>query len=101
MQIWAQTSGLAVSKGLSSNTSRAVGGRPTKETAAQRLEDLLNEATRVYRVVIGEARRFPELAKHFYDNGPARVLTALTQYLEFHDRRGILEIADTTLAAAS
>jgi len=172
-----------MTKRLSSEKLRAVGGRPTKEEAAQRIENLLDAATRVFleygyglasidvlareahvakrtiyqhfgnkadlfgavirrlsdrifepfphlqtdarppeqvltafahqllsqvlspevigvhRIVIGEARRFPELAKHFYNNGPARVLTVLTQYFDHQNEIGILKIPDIPLAA--
>lgn len=78
--------------------------RPIEQVLTAFAKQLLTQVTSpevigVHRVVIGKACRFPELAKQFYDNGPARVLTALAQYLEFHNKRGILEIADTTLAA--
>jgi TetR/AcrR family transcriptional repressor of mexJK operon len=36
----------------------------------------------VYRLVVGEATRFPGLAEAFYDNGPGRGIAALTRYFE-------------------
>ena len=52
-----------------------------------------------YRVVVGEAHRFPELASAFYEAGPARTMEQVTAYMADLDRRGLLSIPDPQLAA--
>lgn len=51
------------------------------------------------RVVISEAARFPELARAFYDSGPARAITALSGWLAAQAAQGHLVIADPEFAA--
>lgn len=43
---------------------------------------LSSKALGVYRLVVGEATRFPDLAHAFYENGPGRGVAALTCYFE-------------------
>jgi AcrR family transcriptional regulator len=51
------------------------------------------------RLVIGEAGRFPELGKTFYERGPGRTIEALaTSFAKLADR-GLLTIPDPLLAA--
>ena len=45
----------------------------------------------VHRVVTSEAQKFPELAKIFYDAGPARAIGALSNWLEAGHRFGAPE----------
>lgn len=52
-----------------------------------------------YRVVVGEAHRFPELARAFYDAGPARTMEQITAYMADISQRGLLAIPDPQLAA--
>jgi AcrR family transcriptional regulator len=53
----------------------------------------------LYRVLIGEGRRFPNLAKSFFERGASVVATVLTQILERHKARGELAIEDCRMAA--
>jgi TetR/AcrR family transcriptional repressor of mexJK operon len=46
-----------------------------------------------------EARRFPELARIFYENGPARLLTLLAKYLDTQVAAGRLCQLDSQVAA--
>lgn len=57
------------------------------------------EATAMYRIVIAEAPRFPELGRAFYENGPAIRLRALVEYLQHADAAGTLRVDDAPLAA--
>ena len=41
-----------------------------------------DEAIDLHRLVIAEARQFPELASAFYANGPRRYLDVLTELLD-------------------
>jgi TetR/AcrR family transcriptional regulator, mexJK operon transcriptional repressor len=52
------------------------------------------------RLVIGEADRFPELGRAFYEQGPGRTVNALTTAFERLAERGVLHLDDPHLAAA-
>jgi TetR/AcrR family transcriptional regulator, mexJK operon transcriptional repressor len=52
------------------------------------------------RLVIGEAGRFPELGRTFYDQGPGRTIAALAAAFERLAGRGVLQLDDPLLAAA-
>jgi TetR/AcrR family transcriptional repressor of mexJK operon len=52
------------------------------------------------RLVIGEAGRFPELGRAFYEQGPGRTITALATVFERLTERGVLQLEDPRLAAA-
>jgi AcrR family transcriptional regulator len=51
------------------------------------------------RLVIGEAGRFPELGRVFYERGPGRTLAALTDVFAELDRRGLMDAGDPGIAA--
>lgn len=51
------------------------------------------------RLVIGEAGRFPELGRDFYERGPGRTLSALCKVFTELDRRGLLDLPDPSVAA--
>jgi AcrR family transcriptional regulator len=51
------------------------------------------------RMLISLAGRFPEMARDFYEIGPAKTLTALAQWLEGEVRLGRLCVPDSKLAA--
>jgi TetR/AcrR family transcriptional regulator, mexJK operon transcriptional repressor len=52
------------------------------------------------RLVIGEAGRFPQLGRLFYERGPGRTIDALATMFERLASRGALELDDPRLAAA-
>jgi TetR/AcrR family transcriptional regulator, mexJK operon transcriptional repressor len=52
------------------------------------------------RLVIGEADRFPELGRFFYDRGPGRTVDALARAFERLAQRRVLALEDAALAAA-
>jgi TetR/AcrR family transcriptional regulator, mexJK operon transcriptional repressor len=52
------------------------------------------------RLVIGEAARFPELGRTFYERGPGRTIAALAAAFERLAARGVLQADDPHLAAA-
>jgi TetR/AcrR family transcriptional regulator, mexJK operon transcriptional repressor len=54
---------------------------------------------RLRRLVIGEAGRFPELGRIFYERGPGRTIAALAELFERHAAQGALQIGDPQLAA--
>ena len=51
------------------------------------------------RLVIGEAGRFPELGRAFYEQGPGRTVAALATTFERLAERGVLQVDDPLLAA--
>jgi TetR/AcrR family transcriptional repressor of mexJK operon len=55
---------------------------------------------RLRRLVIGEAARFPELGRTFYERGPGRTIAALAEAFERLAARGVLQLDDPQLAAA-
>jgi AcrR family transcriptional regulator len=54
----------------------------------------------VYRATLSEARRFPHLARVFYDRGPGRAESRLAELLEAANQKGEAQIADCTIAAS-
>jgi AcrR family transcriptional regulator len=52
------------------------------------------------RLVIGEAARFPELGRTFYEQGPGRAIAALATVFERLAADGVLQVGDPQLAAA-
>ncbi len=53
----------------------------------------------VYRIVVAEAQRFPEIGREFYDTGPKRVREILKTFLRRGIDEGVLKIDDIDLAA--
>jgi AcrR family transcriptional regulator len=53
----------------------------------------------VYRSIMPEAGRFPELAKDFFDKGPGRASDRLAEFLEDARNRGEIELEDCRSAA--
>jgi AcrR family transcriptional regulator len=51
------------------------------------------------RLVIGEASRFPELGRNFYELGPGRTIAALATVFKQLGERGLLHVDDPSLAA--
>ena len=52
------------------------------------------------RLVIGEANRFPDLGRGFYERGAGRSISALATAFERLTARGLLRVGDPELAAA-
>ena len=52
------------------------------------------------RLVIGEVKRFPQLGRTFYEQGPGRTVGALTAAFEGLAARGLLHLDDPARAAA-
>ncbi len=53
----------------------------------------------IYRVVIAEAAKFPDLARAFFEAGPSRAIRHLADWLAEETRRGQLKVADPDFAA--
>ena len=53
----------------------------------------------IYRMVVAEAEKFPELAQAFYAEGPARGMSHLSAYLRRSTEAGRLRVTDCEFAA--
>ncbi len=78
--------------------------RPPAEALAEiarRILDVLlsTQALPLYRVVLAESARFPELGVSFYRSGPDRLAGALTGFLADQHIRGTLDVPNPRLAA--
>lgn len=75
--------------------------RSTLTSFGRRILELQMSArgTALYRVVVSEGLRFPELAQVFWDNGPGLLRQKLAEALEEYRRRGELCIRDPQTAA--
>lgn len=83
--------------------------------AVQQLDDMREALTRIarsienfllapktlgiYRVIIAESPRFPELAEAFVQNGPLPFLKVLCEFFECANKRGLLNVPNVRLAA--
>jgi AcrR family transcriptional regulator len=69
--------------------------------AGRRFVELLlsAEGLAMYRLVVAEAPRFPEIGRVFYEAGPAPLYQQLSAYMAEADRRGWLAVAEPRLAA--
>lgn len=66
----------------------------------QLLDVLLSPALiGVYRTVVIENARFPELVQKFYNHGPGRASSRLAEVLEEAQRRGEIQVGDCAQAA--
>jgi AcrR family transcriptional regulator len=61
---------------------------------------LARRQSALYRLVIAESQRAPELASAFYHEGPSRVRSALTQWLAAKHERQELFVPDPDCAAS-
>ncbi|MBP2299035.1 TetR/AcrR family transcriptional regulator [Azospirillum picis] len=84
--IWDEATRLPVAEGL-----RLIGRTFVKFVASPK-------ALSVYRMVLGEVLRFPELAQAFYDSGPAETFIRGREFLAEAAAKGELAIEDADLA---
>lgn len=59
-----------------------------------------HDVVAIRRLLIGESREFPSLAKHYFDRAPGQVLDALASGFRRLHRNGLLDVADSRRAAA-
>jgi TetR/AcrR family transcriptional repressor of mexJK operon len=57
------------------------------------------DALCLYRIVVAEGPRNPDLGRIFFEQGPERVKTRLSQFLQIATDRGELRCADPDLSA--
>jgi AcrR family transcriptional regulator len=83
----------------------AVGGEAPPEQALSEfgrdyLRHLYSEQTvKLFRILVAEAQRIPELARLFWEVGPARGKKWLAEYFAAARSNGFLEVVDCELAA--
>jgi AcrR family transcriptional regulator len=61
---------------------------------------LNQETVAIYRLVLGESDRFPELAATFYDVAVRRTSSAMESWLERQCRRGLIALEDLPAATS-
>ncbi len=75
-------------------------GEALKEIAKRFLDTVLaSPSMALFRVVVAESSRFPELAEIFYRAGPAVAIANLAAYLGEMDEAGALKVADAASSA--
>jgi TetR/AcrR family transcriptional repressor of mexJK operon len=57
------------------------------------------EPLSVYRIIIAEGPRFPDLPKAFFGNGPLPMIRKLSSFFSEANHLGLLSVPDTRLAA--
>lgn len=71
-----------------------------KDTAMRMVRFFMSDVgMQVYRIVVGESQRFPEVGREFYNSGPAMVRAMLVRFLTRAVEEGQLRIDDVELAA--
>ena len=53
----------------------------------------------LFRLMVGEARRFPEVGRLFYSGGPKMTVSLVEEFLKGAHERGALNVPDPVLAA--
>ncbi|MES1200783.1 MAG: TetR/AcrR family transcriptional regulator [Pseudomonadota bacterium] len=87
-----QMSSLAAEKGDVRETLTRLGRRYVEVVSSE-------EVVRRFRMIVAEAERAPELARAFYETGPAQGRALLAEYIERAMRQGDLVEADPLRAA--
>lgn len=86
---------LSISEAAKSSPERVL-----RSFALEFLETMLEPSSlALYRLVVAEAARFPELGAALFAAGPARLMRMLADYLEWETRRGGLAVDDAERAA--
>lgn len=61
---------------------------------------LAPDAVNMHRISLGEAVKFPELGKLFYESGPKRSVNLLAEYLRQLHKQGVLNVPEPELSAS-
>ena len=89
------------SAGLATSTAEATDAAAALTKLARELAAsvLGGRVVPLRRLLIGEARRFPEFAVEYYEGAPGRVMAAVAVALRSFADRGLLRVDDAELAA--
>ncbi|MGH8791728.1 MAG: TetR/AcrR family transcriptional regulator [Stackebrandtia sp.] len=96
---------LASAERFSQEVSSALGATDDAESELREVATRLAGAVlggpivRLRRLLIGEAERFPDLAKDYYARAPSRVMATVAEGLRRFHERGLLHVDDCELAA--
>jgi TetR/AcrR family transcriptional repressor of mexJK operon len=99
---------IAFAEEFARGLSAELAGKVTAAALAAELHDLARrlalgilrpEVIALRRLLIGEARAFPELAREYFDRAPGRVLSAIASGFEQLTRAKILRATDPRRAA--
>ncbi|MGD8378358.1 MAG: TetR/AcrR family transcriptional regulator [Gammaproteobacteria bacterium] len=60
---------------------------------------LVPDTLALYRVILSEAQRLPELAELYYRTGPNTVVGTVADYLERQSKAGVLKVEDPRITA--
>lgn len=60
---------------------------------------LSDDTVAFYRLITAEALNFPEIATDFYREGPSRSSGTVARFLDQQQKRGLIKLDDTTIAA--
>ncbi len=73
----------------------------TLAEVGRRYLEIIMSATALdlYRAVVADSRRFPEIARIFFEHGPGRATAHLAEALTFYRDEGRIVVADPVLAA--
>lgn len=76
--------------------SETLDARTTLTTVAQKLLVMLldPDTLGIYRMVVAESARHPDLAKVYFDSGPSRGKERMAEVLHTLNRRGLLQVPD-------
>jgi len=93
-----------VEQALASLESEDLRGHDLRSTLQEfgcRMLELLTspKSVALFSMIVGEGRRFPKLAKDFFESGPERATGRLTKELQAHQDRGEIALADCRSAA--
>jgi TetR/AcrR family transcriptional repressor of mexJK operon len=88
-------------EGLDENLRRpGTVGEVLRSLGTRMLETMMGrDALCLYRIVVAEGPRNPDLGRIFFEQGPERVKTRLSQFLKIATDRGELRCADPDLSA--
>lgn len=100
---FAMISGHCVKSGMDLDVEELLRWPPASalQHIGRRFLDLIlsPQAVRLEQIITGEAPRFPEIARIFYEAGPKRVTSAVAEYLDAAQSRGLLALEDPEFAA--
>jgi AcrR family transcriptional regulator len=97
---------------VSKHAERLVAGLEADEKSGASIEQVLTDFARqlirivmdpevlaFHRIIIAEGKRFPNLARAFFEGGPARSCGRLAEILERHRQKGEIELSDCRVAS--
>jgi len=99
--VMVQTACAAYAEGIVPRVTELDDPREALDRIARSIESFLlaPKTLGIYRVIIAEGPRFPELVQAFVESGPMPFLKLLTEFFECAHKRGVLAVPNPRLAA--